>query len=973
MGVSPQSLAFSPDGKYAYVTNNGNGVSANRSITVINTATKTVVTTMLMPVPPRYNGADYRVAPAGVAFSPSGAYAYVAGQGTGGGITVIDSKSMINLANNPYGTYMDFGYQSTINPYYPTDSFDFVGVAFNPSGTLAYAIDSLGSSVKVIDTQSNSPITSIPLGTSVLLRQRTSDGYTSPQYVAFSPSGAYAYVTDDQIGPTGSQTGSISVIDVSSNTVVANIGVGSEPYGVTFSPSGSYAYVADYGSDEISVINTQSQQVSTIPIGPGTAPIAVAINHQDTLAYVVDYGVGKVSIVSLATNMIIENITVGLNPTSIAISPSGTYAYVTNQGSYTVSIIPVAANMYASTAPTPPSLTSIPLWGTNPTDIAINPAGTLAFVTNYGSDGGTPSPTPSTPISSTGSYGAAFNPKSNQAYIANYWDGTVTVVDTTSNSTINTFPVGSHPIGIVVNPAGTYAYVAAGGTIGTVNVIKLSTETVVKTIPGVSVPQSIAISPSGNVIYVTNYAAAGTVSVISTVTNTLVKTVNVGGWPQGVTFNPSGTLAYVYNLNIQGNGNPAPTVSVINTATYAVTSASASTYPGTIDPVTGLGFKSEGVNGPVAIYDPITNTILATIPQASPTSISIDPSGTLAYVTSQRSNTAVYNLLNIDQDTEPSVSIINLAASSAIGVLPYPLSFIPGALSFASTGTAYVATPISYPIPTGPTLSTEALVASIGAPSGPLSILSAGSTGSTIYVTMPSIAASPSSSYAYAIELSGFCGYSGAYYGCTGGPKAANITAINTATGAVASTLTIGGSPTAMVLNPAGTKDFLIGQGPQGGRGYVSSFSVSGSSLSSINSVTIGDNTGSGPLALAVNPTNQNVYVTDTKYNGCGGVATVNPTTLAVSNQILTGDWPDGIAINPAGTRAYVANLDSSTISVINLATNSVINVLSVPFNPTNLTISTNGQTLYALGQNYNNVYSIPVGSLPAINPPSTS
>jgi YVTN family beta-propeller protein len=46
---------------------------------------------------------------------------------------------------------------------------------------------------------------------------------------------------------------------------------------------------------------------------------------------------------------------------------------------------------------------------------------------------------------------------------------------------------------------------------------------------------------------------------------------------------------------------------------------------------------------------------------------------------------------------------------------------------------------------------------------------------------------------------------------------------------------------------------------------------------------------------------------------------------------VHVGRGPEGVAVNPAGTKAYVANSDSSTVSVINTATNAVTATIAVP------------------------------------------
>jgi YVTN family beta-propeller protein len=81
--------------------------------------------------------------------------------------------------------------------------------------------------------------------------------------------------------------------------------------------------------------------------------------------------------------------------------------------------------------------------------------------------------------------------------VANYESGTVSVIDTSTNTVVATVPVGSEPLRLAVTPSRGYVYVAndtGAAPTGTVSVIKTSTNTVVNTVSVNNGPDAIAIS-----------------------------------------------------------------------------------------------------------------------------------------------------------------------------------------------------------------------------------------------------------------------------------------------------------------------------------------------------------------------------------------------------------------------------------------------------------------------------------------------
>lgn len=91
-----------------------------------------------------------------------------------------------------------------------------------------------------------------------------------PRFVAVSP--------DDQLAlVTNAGDGTVSVIDLTTNSVQGVIPVGTEPRGVAFTPNGTYAYVANHTSGDVTVIRTSTNLVVNT-VATGGNPMALAIS-----------------------------------------------------------------------------------------------------------------------------------------------------------------------------------------------------------------------------------------------------------------------------------------------------------------------------------------------------------------------------------------------------------------------------------------------------------------------------------------------------------------------------------------------------------------------------------------------------------------------------------------------------------------------------------------------------------------------
>lgn len=112
-----------------------------------------------------------------------------------------------------------------------------------------------------------------------------------PGGLALAPDGSRAYVANG-LGA------SVSVVDLSSHAVVADVRVGAEPLGVAASPDGRRVYVTSFQSNTLSAIDTASNAVIA-EARVGASPRAIAVTPDGRFAWVT-HSTARISIVDLA-------------------------------------------------------------------------------------------------------------------------------------------------------------------------------------------------------------------------------------------------------------------------------------------------------------------------------------------------------------------------------------------------------------------------------------------------------------------------------------------------------------------------------------------------------------------------------------------------------------------------------------------------------------------------------------------------
>ena len=98
------------------------------------------------------------------------------------------------------------------------------------------------------------------------------------------------------------------------------------------------AYIPNWGDNTLSVINiTTNTVVDTIIVG--SSPFGVSVSSDGSKVYITNQDDNTVSVINTATKTVSATISVGSYPTGVSVSPNGSKVYVANEVSHTVSVI----------------------------------------------------------------------------------------------------------------------------------------------------------------------------------------------------------------------------------------------------------------------------------------------------------------------------------------------------------------------------------------------------------------------------------------------------------------------------------------------------------------------------------------------------------------------------------------------------------------------------------------------------------
>jgi len=279
----------------------------------------------------------------------------------------------------------------------------------------------------------------------------------------------------------------------------------------------------------------------TSSINVGTTPQSVALSLDGTTAFVADFGSKQISVIDTATMTVTKTVTTAGQPESVVLSPDGTKLLVVN---YTGGIAILDPETLAPITTIPASAAVAGAWSED---------GSMVYFLRYVSTSSTELEVANAStgaVTATKSLGA-FGSKAElhvlddgRLVVDGPSSASIAVIDP-SNLSVSTVATGLSTVGSVAVD-GDVLWVATGGGANNLVEVDLTLGKVVgKWGTGVSSQAGSALSPDGRWLYLAD--STGSVVVWDTQLGQAVATVPVGKSPRSVTVSADGKSVFVTN------------------------------------------------------------------------------------------------------------------------------------------------------------------------------------------------------------------------------------------------------------------------------------------------------------------------------------------------------------------------------------------------------------------------------------------
>jgi YVTN family beta-propeller protein len=267
----------------------------------------------------------------------------------------------------------------------------------------------------------------------------------SPQHLELSPDDSRLYVAN-------AISNDVSIIDTESDTVIATAATGRRPLLPCVASDGT-VYLPSGPDETVTTLTAGGHVLGTV--GVGASPHDVAVSPDARWAYQPNTAGNNLTIIDGRTHRTAGEIPVGTGPGHVAFTPDGRYAFVANTLSDDLSVIEVAKHERVATIEA----------GVGAHLPMLSHDGKLGYVADFVSDdlavwdAQRLEPLGRIPV---GIYPHAFgiSPDDRWLVVSNTGESSVCVVDATERRTVARLDVGGGPGHVAFDPDGECAFVA---------------------------------------------------------------------------------------------------------------------------------------------------------------------------------------------------------------------------------------------------------------------------------------------------------------------------------------------------------------------------------------------------------------------------------------------------------------------------------------------------------------------------------
>lgn len=331
------------------------------------------------------------------------------------------------------------------------------------------------------------------------------------------------------------------------------LSVGTVPEGATPRAEGMLL-VVNKGESTLSVVDPRrGEELARIPTGD--APHEVAVSPDGRWAMVANYGTGSepghtLTLVDLESLEAVRDIDLEeqTRPHGITWHPDGDRVVVTTEGNGTLTVVDVEAGRVVAAIPTDQRVSH---------EVALSPDGRRAFVANIGSGSVSVIDLDQETLvriipTGAGAEGIAITPDGGEVWVSNRADNTLSIIDTQSLEVTHSLPSADFPIRVVMDPTGSRAFVTNARS-GELRVFDVTTRTEILALTidtpvvdagpqvlafeGSSLPIGVMADPDGRHAYVAA-ASSDVVAVVDLEEGIIVRTIAVGREPDGLAWRP---------------------------------------------------------------------------------------------------------------------------------------------------------------------------------------------------------------------------------------------------------------------------------------------------------------------------------------------------------------------------------------------------------------------------------------------------